>query len=144
MLFATQSKHEIFTQELNQTLVALDKDAVADKMYKLFEAGPRGGSIIYAITVVTTDMQSRLLKLYEEQAGHTYLKDTISLAATTPYGSDGTNHEFNVLGQLGGTRIDGAGNRSYYLAAGKSLKIATNVSPGVDKEIIVRVYGENY
>lgn len=144
MLFSTQSKHEIFTQELSQTILALDSSAVADQLYKLFEAGPRGGSIIYAITVVTDDSLARLLKLYEQQGGHDYLKDTVSLNADTPYGSDGTNHELNILGQLAGTRIDGAGNRSFYLAAGKSLKVATNVVPASGKELIVRVYGEHY
>ena len=144
MLIATQSKHELFTQELAQTVIKLDNTAIQDQLYKLFDAGHRGGSIIYAITVVADDELPRLLRIHESIAEHDYLKTSIQLPGATPYGTDGVNQELNVLSQLAGNRIDGSGNRSFYLSAGKSLKVSLSVIPATGKSVIIRVYGEHY
>lgn len=144
MLFAPQSKNELFTQEMNQSLIRLTTASDSETLYKIFDAGARGGSIIYAITVVTNDEQSRLLSFYESYLGGDFLKDTISLPLSTMYGYDGANHELNILPQMAGIRMDSAGNRSLYLAPGKSLKVKNTHVPQADKEVIIRVYGENY
>jgi hypothetical protein len=144
MLIATQSKHELFTQELNQPILKLDPTTVINTPYLLFEAGPRGGSVINAITITTDDALARLLHIYESTSGYDFHKTTVSLPVSTPYGTDGTNPELDIISNLRGTRIDGAGNRSFYLAPGKSLKVAISVALATSKFMCIRVYGENY
>lgn len=144
MLFSNQSKHELFTQELSQPLIEFDSTMDVDTPYPLFEAGVRGGSIIHAITVVTDDTLSRVLRLYETIGGEHYPKETVTLPAATPYGTNGTNREYDLMQFITGCRIDGAGNRSLYLARGKTLSVSLNLAPATDKKLIVRAYGEHY
>lgn len=144
MLFATQSKHELYTQELSQPVLKLDSTAVIETPYLLFESGVRGGSVINAITITTDDALARLIKVYESTGGYDFLKATISLPVSTPYGTDGTNTELDILPNLKGTRVDGAGNKTFYLSPDKSIKIAISVAVAADKFLIVRAYGENY
>jgi len=144
MLIATQSKHELFTQEMNQPILKLDSTSVINTPYLLFEAGTRGGSVINAITITTDDALARLLHIHESTNGHDFHKATISLPISTPYGTDGTNTELDIISNLRGTRIDGAGNRSFYLAAGKSIKVSISVAVAASKFLIIRAYGENY
>lgn len=144
MLIATQSKHEIFTQEMNQPTLKLDSTSLIDTDYLLFESGTRGGSVINAITITTNDALARLLHIYESTNGHDFHKATISLPVSTPYGTDGVNTELDIISNLRGTRIDGAGNRSFYLAPGKFLTLSISVAIAASKFFIIRAYGENY
>jgi hypothetical protein len=144
MLIATQSKHELFTQELNQPILKLDPTSVINTPYTLFEAGVRGGSVIHSITVTTNDTLARLLHIYESVNGHDFHKTTISLPISTPYGTDGVNTELSILPSLRGTHTDGVGNLRYYLSPRKIIKVAISVAVAANKFLVIRAYGENY
>lgn len=143
-LIATQSKHQIHTQELAQTVLKLDSTITANALYPLFEAGVRGGSIINAITITTDDALARTILFSEKIGSLSFPKTRVSLPISTPYGTDGTNPELDVLSQFKGTRIDGSGNRTFFLAPGKLLEVSLSVIPAATKFVIVRVYGEHY
>lgn len=143
-LLFTSSKHQLYTQSLNQTILKLDSTAVIDTPYRIFNSNPRGGSVITAITVVTDDVAGRVLTIHEEVNGTPYVKDSWALPISTPYGTDGTTRELNLISNMVGTKVDAAGNKSYFLAPGKTLYASVDVAITDTKYLLIKVYGEDY
>lgn len=138
----TLSRDTLFTQSLNhKNTKFLEADTTVAKT--IFTAGVRG-SIITAFTLSTDETAANSVILSEIDRGTSYHKDKIALASSTPYGTDGTNGELDILSMLEGIRNDGNGNKAYYLSPGKSLQAAMGTTIASTKTVTIKIQAEDF
>jgi hypothetical protein len=138
----TLSRDSLYTQQINhRNTKFVAADTTTAKV--IFTAGTRG-SIVTSFTLSTDETTLSGFNLYEVDKGTSYQKERFVLPGSTPYGTDGTNGELNVLASLEGVRVDSNGNYAYYLSPGKSLSMAMTTAVAANKTVTVKIQGEDF